>query len=344
MSSKDKNEIGLIELLEYFKKGIKQIFEFFISVLKWILNVFVQFLILIKSNLVFISVVVILFIGIWYLVENVPAFKTYEYELLVQPNYNSKTDLFSQVRSLNDNQLLDTPFNKSIIEVRINPVDNFNEKVNAYYSTLTNEYDPNYFYNSSDDRDTIFFREVTLQDYAKEVTKRDYARFVINFKSKTQHSSEELIDKILGPITKNPTYIEFQKRYLNQVNADIEQYESSIKLIDTLLLARAKAQNQVTSDKSLNLNGDTKNNVELDLLNQKTSAINNISVLRLKQAKNSEIINVLGEPKLINPYNKVKSSITTFAFMGFVFALGLIFLKKLWDYLSEVQKSESKKA
>ncbi len=339
--SKDNNEIGIIELLDYFKNGIKSIFRWIGNFFKGILNLIVQFLLIVKKNIILILVCIVIFIGLWYYLNNTPDFENYGYQLVVKPNYNSTDALFNQIQSLSDNKgdKGETDFEKNLLGISITPIESLNDEVKSYYDVINGEYSTNKVFQQSYARDTVYFRQIELENFKEQLTDRDYKIFKINLKTRKLWNESAINQALFSSINKNKLFQNFKNQYLSQLKKEEKNYDNSIRLIDTILLARTNTESVVSQENISFQDGGNNKVLEQELLKEKDLVQNKLSENILKQIQNAEIIEVISPAEKVTPERRVKRGLPYFVLYGFLFSLGIIFLLWLNKYLRRIDNS-----
>ena len=331
--SSPRQEISLLDLLDYFKNGIIKIFTYISNFFVSIFNAVIKFFIFLKRYFVLIVAIVIISGAIGYYHDTVS--ELYNYEMIVEPNFKSTKTIYQQIESYerlsgsNENQ-----FYKDLKSISINPRISFTNEIEIYYEILDN----NLGYN----RDTILSRQFRISDFIKKLGATDYPIHTISIRSKRKLSSEEIKSKILQPIENDPYYSSVKNSYLKSLDIKSKIYAHELKIIDSLLLSRTKGAISTTST-SLILNGDTKNNVEMDLLSAAMNRTRYLSEIEVEKVKKSQVISLLSQPQLVdeNKFLFAKNNTYAYAFCGFLLSLSIILLIGFAKYLNNFEKKHS---
>ncbi len=337
---KNNSDISLIELLNYFKNGIKAIFRAIFNFFKSVLNVFLQFLLVIRKNLALIGVSILIFVGIWAVLKRSYGFQNYGYDLVVKPNYYSTDALISHIKSLDDNAGTDasTEFGKSLQDISMKPIESLSDEVSSYYNVIDNDYSSSTTFRQNFNRDTVFFRQMELEDFRENITDRDYSVFKIELKTLKKWSQKELLNAITQPIEENPTFKNFRNKYLDNLKLEMTNQMKSIALIDTLLLARTNPNLIVSQDNITFDDGGNTKIMERELLMEKEAILKRVQDNSLKQIQNANVVEILSQPEEVKPNRRIKRDLPYFVLYGFLFALFIIFLRWLWSYLNQLEK------
>lgn len=341
----ESNDVGIIELLNYFKNGFLAVLNWVKSLIKGLIDGLLQLALLIKKNIVIFIISIALFVGLFFIMKENPYFKHYGYEMVVRPNFESTEALLSNLNSLDyrkggpsDNEFINT-----LEKISIEPVKSTQEVVEMYYNVTSNDYSTNSSFKESIQRDTIFFREVPLEEYINELKPNDYATFKISLKSKKPLSNEEIYNNVLKPVEDETTLNKFKNGYLHSLDWQKNNYEKSISLIDTILMARTNPKTE-TGNEVIQFDGGNDNSrvMERELLTEKRLIESEVDDLYKRIALNQSIIDVVSSPKMVVPETKLKRSLTSFVGYGFLFALTIVLFRKLLTFLNQLERKESK--
>ncbi len=338
----NQNEIGVIELLNYFKRGIKSVLRaiknFFLSIGNLLLN----FILMLKRNIIFVGVCILIFIGLWYYINHSPSMKNYGYELIVRPNYESTEVLYSNLSSLDFQKGSNKdPFLQNLLKVGIEPIEDMDNKIDAYYNALDNDYSSNNAFKQENYRDTVFFRQIEIKDFVESLGDKDFTTFKISLKSKKLLTKEEIYEHVIKPVEEAPAFQRMKTAYLKELDFEESSYKRSINLIDSLLVARVQPE-MIEKQENFSLHYGAYNHkfVETEILEEKEKITNDLHAIALRKAINAEVVNVISDPKLVLPDRRVKRTLPAFLMYGLLFAsitlLGIRFLK----YLNRVDKKD----
>lgn len=348
MSNQNKTdgEVGIIELLEYFKQGFKSIFKAIKNVFQKFFQAIVYFLLLIKRNLIFIAICIVIFLGLWYYIINSPSWKNYEYEMLVRPNFQSQNVLFTHIKSLSDinNSKEGGDFQQNIIKLEINPISNYTSQIDAYYETMNNGYDYDEIYKNSSSRDTIFFREVNIKDFIDKMEIDDYKFYKINLKTKKRFNSEKIYKEIIEPVEINPTFQAYKNSFIENIDYTIGVQKKTLSLIDTILITRTNKSTVSNASANFNLTDSKSQSVESELIKEKENVIHYIKSLNTLKSENLNVITVLSKAESIEPNRRLIRTPFFFSLYGFIFALMLLLIRDFFQYLNKLDKKDKEKS
>ena len=332
-------ETTVLDFLNYIKNIIKKIISFTGEIFKYIFNTILSFFVLLKRNIIFIVVTVIIFGTVGYFDKEIlPA--SYDYEMIVEPNYNSTNSLYQLINSYNEQaESNDATFFKGIKKINIYPIKTFTNDLAVFYSTVKK------LSNNSENVniiDTIFTKEL-IENFRKNINNTDYPYQKIYINSSVELSSKELKDKILVPIENDPYFKQCRNAKITSIDYKIEQSKKELKLIDTLLLSIAKRNiSNIPTSSSLSFSAENKNNVETDLLNKSTDFIKKLADLELERVKLSQVITLISEPqKVINKTLITEGRISSYSLYGLLFAISILLFIQFVKYLNKFEKKHS---
>ncbi|MCT6868578.1 hypothetical protein [Apibacter sp.] len=332
--STSRQEINILDLLNYFKNGIIKIFTCIGNFFTNIFNALINFFILLKRFFVLIVAFVIISGAIGYYNDEIsPAL--YNYEMIIEPNFKSTKTIYQQINSYEKlSGSKENEFYKDLKSISIFPIKSFTNEIEIYYKILDDNEDNN--------RDTILSSQFKISNFIKKLVDTDYPTHTISIKSKRKLSSEEIKSEILQPIENDPYCSRMKESYLRSLDIRSKIYTYELKIIDSLLLSRTKSPISATST-SLFLNGNTKNNVEMDLLTAAMNRTRYLSEIEIEKVKKSQVISVLSQPQLVdeNKFLFVKKNTYAYAFYGFLLSLSIIFLIGFVKYLNDFKKKHS---
>lgn len=332
--TQNNNETDILTLLEYFKNGIKGIFKSIKNFFGSIINSIVWLLLLIKKNVLLFAICILAFVVFSFFRKNILGEK-FAYEMIVKPNYNSNEALYNIVNSLKSkaNKPEGLPYLNAI---DIEPITSINQQVDVFYSLIGNEFDINSGLKQSNDRDTLIYRQMKFEDFKDKIADEDYIYQKINIKSSKKLSKKELYQLIVQPIEDMEMFKRYKTAYLKSLDIGLQLNKKGLQRIDTLLLQLSNRNVQNLS--SISLKAESKNNVEEDLFNQYSKYSNAIINLENKKALYNKVINVVSDGNEISTKRFSEQNALVYAIYGFLFALLLVLLLRLWNYLALLEK------
>ncbi|MDR1876266.1 MAG: hypothetical protein LBQ84_01435 [Flavobacteriaceae bacterium] len=319
-------ETDILVLLDYFKNGFKKIFTGIGDLFKSGLNIIIGFFILLKRHAILVLICVIVFTVIGYF-NKIILPPSYNYEMVVQPNFNSTKSLYQLIDSYGKLAGTDDKFFKNIIQVKVAPVKSFKNDISVFYKII-----------NDNNNDTIFSRQYKIENFRKNITALDYPSQTISIKSSSPLSTEEIKNKIIIPLETSPLYSQIKNAYLKSIDIKEKYYINNLQRIDTLLASREEDRLK-TATPTLSIKGEAKNNIEEDLLKRSVELTKELAYLEIEKAVNSNVIQIVSEPQLEeNKSPLIRRDTLSFAIYGFIFSIVIIFLIQFIKYLNKFEK------
>ncbi|MCO6563866.1 MAG: hypothetical protein J6581_00325 [Apibacter sp.] len=328
-------EISILDLLHYFEKIIKKVLSPIGNFFKSFINAILGFFILLKRYYLFILITVIIFGIIGYFNKKVLP-RNYNYEMVLAPNFKSTTKLYQQINSYN--QLcgnIDSTFFKDLKSISITPIKTFTSELNIFYDIVHKNTD---FYKN----DTIFSRQYKIDKFKNLLVDTDYPNHIVHIIALNKISPEEIKSRIIHPIENDPFYKRIKEANLKSIDIKTEIYKNGLKLIDSLLLSIAKGDKAKSSNSSISFNGESKTNVEQDLLNKTLELTKSLAEKEVEKVQKSQVITVISEPQLVDSkFLLYKRNTFSFALSGFLFSIFIILFIQFVKFLNKFEKKHS---
>lgn len=330
MNNDSQNEIDILALFEYFKKGIKSIFKGVNQLIQFILKLTLNLLYLIYKNWILVFGLMILF-GALGMFKNSFLSPKFKYEMIVEPKLNSTFELYDNVSNLSQIAHIELSKKEGLtgIEViEISPIKRLSDEVRLYYSVPKNTDvtgSPDIFGLESD---TVFYRSTEFKDFQLSINNFEYPIQKIIVKSKNAIDTEKLRSLILEPFVQSQKW----KNVLNSNKSVLTKrkntYENFILRADSLLSAYAKKTNP-KSNSEISISGtNTKNNVENDILNQVKIYSRTLESLQVKLNNTQEIVKVLSDFKRVeDDSTRSHLNLWTGLIFGLLIALFILLIK-----------------
>lgn len=302
----------------------RKIGGFFESIVRGIFNV-IQFFI---KNIIIIAILFIAGVVLGYFLDK--SSKVYQHEIIVSPNFGSYDYLYNKVDLLQSKIAQnDTVFLKSIgiknpkdlKSIEIEPIIDLYNFVNDKGNATNNAQNSQNF-----EMVKLLAEDGDINKVTKdEITSKNYGNHSLEIKTSSYASSKNLIEPILNYLNQSEFYKKYQQIFSSNINQKIKDNQIMIAQIDALLngFSSSTAANQ----KSNNLVFYNENTQLNDILNTKSTLINEISYKRLELISNNAVIKEksrvlnLKDNKGLN--NKLKL-ILPFLFV-FLYLLGVLF-------------------
>ena len=276
-----------------------------------------------KRNLIILSVLVVIGVGIGLFLDNTN--KSYDSEIIVKPNFGSTDYLYSKIDLLESKiKERDTLFLKAIgIEkpkglnlIEIDPVIDI-------YSFVNNGYDKSIAQNSQNfELVKLLAEEGDINKIIKDkVTSKNYSSHKIHLRTKGFIQDDKIIVPILNYLNQNEYFEIIRKTYVKNIEIKMLKNEETISQINALLNEFSNTANSnQKSDKLVYYNENTQLN---DIIRTKESLLAELANQRIELKtidkfikKTSSIINIKNE----NVTNgNLKFFLPIFFVFGFVF-------------------------
>jgi len=333
-NANSENETDILVLLDYFKKGFKNVIEGIGLFLKYCLKSILLFLLLIKKNIIFIAICTLLGFSIPFVKDQITT-RNFTYELIVSPNYNSTKSLYSLVNSIGskiNNKDSKYSYLKSI---EVKPVKHTSELLSSYYGLIGFDSDTNI----GSKRDSIMLKQLDYNSYLDNMTEEEFKTHQIVIKSIKPLTQKQIDDLVILPIEKNEIFDRLRNENLKNIDLNLKLNQKGLQKVDTLLSqVRVAHENPSTS---ISLNADRKNNLEEDLLNQYAKFSSSIVNLSNKKISDEKVLNILANGNQVD-IKTVKQNPFILALIGFLASFVIILAIRLWKYLGQYEKSLTK--
>lgn len=317
-TNNNNQEVDVLALLEYFKKGIINLIKGIKSFFNSILNLIIYLLLLIKKNVIWIILITSLIGILGYLKHTF--LPSYRYEIIVEPNFGTTHDLYSFVES---NKIIKT--NKhSISSISIKPVESLSDAIEMYY---------NVGQLAKGEKDTIFYNEYKIEDFIENLEPFDYKKQKISISTKTPENTGNLQKYLIKKLEENIDIQETKLAQLNSLEEEKRRYNIALNRIDSLLKTSQKAKEVPIT--TIQFSGEGKSNVEKDLSEEYktyTALLNQIEIQKDVLRKTIRVVSPMKqvpEKDIVGKnYNPIKYLIYGFI-ISLLFLLGLNLLKFL---------------
>lgn len=339
-----KDEIDILALFEYFKNGIKSLFKGIGKIINTIVHLLLNYLLLLKKNWWVVAACVVLLVA-FSLFKNSLIGEKYKYQMVVEPQFNSSYALYEQIDALNVEA---TKGNKAelsgISRFGISPLKSMENEVQLYYEITKNadlSGNPDRYEN---ERDTVFFKSVTLDDFKNQLKDEDYPIQEISIYSQAPIDTKKIKEIILKSIMENPYWESKIKNKVDRINQRESIAKQAIVRTDSLLASYQKRGTMGTQS-TISIDGDNaKNNVENDLLNQIKGTAKEIETLQMQKDNSKQLINIVSELKRVG--NDTPSSYInpkTAVLWGLILASVIILFIQMVKFLNKYENSLSSK-
>lgn len=336
MTKQNQNhEVNIIDFFNYLINIVKKIGTKIINIFEKIFKTILWFFILLKKYFLLILIVVIISGVLGYLNKGIiPIY--YNYDMIVEPNFNSSKTLYQLIDSYNKLASNKESKLKGLKNISIQPIKSLTEELNIFYTTIKNN-------DNIVKNDSIFSKNFELiNKFRQYLVDTDYLKHSIHITSTNKLSSEEIKNEILSPFEYDPFFSRVKEAYLNSIDTKSKIYKNELKIIDTLLLSIAKGDKSKISASSLSINKDSKTNVEQDLLNKALKITQLLADTEVEKVQKSQVITLISEPQLVDN-NSLITNRSTYSFIlyGFLFSIFIILLIQFVKYLNKFEKKHS---
>jgi hypothetical protein len=338
----NEEEVDLGSLFVIIGKGFSNFFNFIGNIFKGIFHFLISVIIFFKKDMIKIIIAGIIFGLIGYLIDFNKK-TVYESKMLVQPNYNSSKQLYSNIKFYNDlviqkeEALLMKTFNisdeeaKSLISFSIEPLINENDIINGYDKLALSV-------------DTLAIKNYTIKEFKNSFTDFDYQVHEIKIISTKNKVFNKLDSVILYSISNN----DYFKKLKEFENLNLERssalYKKNIKETDTLRKVYMKAlleeSKKTTQGTSIDMGGKNNENREIELFSTVKELNNSLTIINKEKANKSEIINVISSFQQVG--NKsgslLKSKPVLFFVLGVFVVVVFLLVRKFNRYLENYKK------
>lgn len=324
-SNNNNQEVDVLALLEYFKKGFVNLMKGIRSFFNSIINLIVYLLLLIKKNTTWIILITLLVGTLSYLKHTF--LPSYRYEIIVEPNFGTTHDLYSFVES---NKIVKKN-NLNISSISIKPVESLSDAIEMYYNIgkLANS-----------EKDTIFYNEYKIEDFIENLEPFEYKKQRISISTKTPVSTKELQNFLIEKLEENIDIQETKLAQLNSLEEEKRRYNVALNRIDSLLQTSQKAKETPTT--TIQFSGEGKANVEKDLSEEYktyTALLNEIEIQKDLLRKTIRVVSPLKqvpEKDIIGKnYHPIK-----YVIYGFILSVLLLLSLNLIKYLNKLENSK----
>ena len=294
---KNEEEVDLGSLFLIMGRGISNFFHFIGNIFTSFFYLFIELLLFFKKN--FKKLVIAFIIGaIVGLIIEFQEKDRYSSNLLLQTNFNSSRQLYSNIEYYNNLvkqkniALLAETFGigleeaKSLKKIQVKPVINKNDIITTYGELMLQI-------------DTVMTKNYSFDEFKRTFTKFDYKVHNVEVQSSRQDIFSKLDKTIISSITKN-TYLrrlrELTNEHLNRTDAllrkNLSQTDSLHKIYKKVLLEEAKLSNKGTN---INLGKTEKTDKELKLFSTVFEINEELKKICEEKTEKTEIVNVVSK-------------------------------------------------
>ncbi|CAM1360281.1 hypothetical protein [Tenacibaculum xiamenense] len=341
---KNEEEVDLGSLFLIIGRGFSKLFNFIGKIFTSIFYFFIEILLFFKKNFKKLGIAFVIGAIIGLIIE-LNEEDRYSSNLLVQTNFNSARQLYSNVDFYNNlvkqkkANVLSEIFKisleeaKSLKKFRVNPIINGNDVITTYDDLILQI-------------DTATVRSYPFSEFKRTFTKYNYKVHDIEVQSSKQDVFSKLDEIIISSITENKYFNklkELTNENLNRTDAllrkNLIQADSLHKIYKRVLLEEAKVASQGTN---IDLGNSQKNNKELELFSTTLNINQELKSVSEEKTEKSEIINVVSNFQTIG--HKIQGVSQNKAFQLALLSLSLmifyLLLIKLNKYLESYSRNK----
>ncbi|GLB52900.1 hypothetical protein NBRC110019_19400 [Neptunitalea chrysea] len=299
-SNQDHNsdEIDIIQFFAYLGKSIQNFFKSIGNLFKWIFHVFILLLLLIKKNIIYFVIALVIGVVAGVFLDKTKA-PTYTSEMVVEPNFNSSIQLYNQIAYFSD-----LAVSKDSITLakamKITPSE-AGKIVSFSVEALVTERQKLYLYDKFiKGLDTLTQKSFDYEMYSNNFNDFDAAYHTVKVVSTDNTVVKKLENSIVASVSQNPYFKEQEKIKKTNIALQDTILRKQLVEIDSMQIAYresmvAAAENP-GAGASISLSDDRNNNFNgVELIEQ----INNIrrSLVKLNEDKGTQkaSLNVISE-------------------------------------------------
>lgn len=320
-----EEEVDLGQLFKLIGNMFTNLFNFIGSIFKNIFHLFILLLIFIKKHFLKFTIASIIGGVLGFSIDFTNP-KIYGYDMIIQPNYNSTTQIFENVEYYNvliKNKDFATLSKK--FEISIETSKNLKEFELIPYETEKDqllEYD-----GFIKETDSATHKGFSFKDF-KNIKKSEFEyRFYIYRIKSNQNTLKSFENVIISDIEKNPTLKRRKRILLNVLKLDSIGTIKAIEDLDALRSQYEKValfdlNNKETTKGTttyIDMSKDENRNNDIELFTISTSLNKNLIKIETKKEKLAEIVNI------VSTFNPAGKTITTISDSR-VFLLAALFL------------------
>jgi len=340
--SNNEEEVDLGSLFIIIGKGIATFFNFIGTIFKGIFHFFISLLIFFKENGLKIGIAAV--IGFAFgLVLEVKTSDTYSANMIVQPNFESASQLYNNIKYYNDlvkqkdTVRIQNTFNldketaASLKEFSIAPVINENNLINSYDDFVS-------------EVDSLTVSSYSFKEFKASFKELDYRIHKISVIAEKNDVFNKLEEVILSSVVKNKYFNrikELRNENLNRTDSilreNLGQIDSLRKVYMQVMVAEAKKQSTGTN---IDLGGRNKTTKELELFETNRKLNTELIAVISKKSNSYEVVNVISNFQAIGSENKglTKNKAVQLAGIGALLLILVLLLLKLNRFLNSYNK------
>lgn len=335
-TNQPKNEeIDLIQLLEYFKNGIKSVFKR----IGKIIGLFIQIIILLKKN--WILVVSFILLGALYGAVIKPLLSkknSQQYEFVLKGNSLSNMELYSIAKEINNTssetevseEETKMTANLNISRMNIEPIERDEDVINNYFEQI----ELNMFRGLM--TDTLYFQVFNLKSHKSNLLESDYALQKVNLTLKEGVNPQKIQEQLFAYLKNSHKINTEQEIRLNLLKNHERRIERAIDNIDSLMGARVSANKNASAPGSdqMMVNTAYRNNVERDLLDSYDLYSKRLYSVQTTRSNYESGFSIVSNIHAVKETGFLGIPAIKFSILGFLFSLMVVLGIQINHYLN----------
>lgn len=339
-----EEEIDLGSLFKVIARGLSNFLAAVKRVFLAVFHYFILLLLFVKSNIKKLGLAIVIGALIGFVYEYISP-RSYSSELIVEPNFGSGAQLYKQIGYLN--RLVNKKETLSLTRIlQIN-----SEQASQLSSFKITPFQPKRnLYRAYDkyleNRDTIFSKDIKVEDFKERMDECDYTYHEIVVKSESKSDFKLLTSGIIGLI-KNDYFNNRKELKKKEINQEIHVLMKNLSQIDSLrALYREVAIKEAESDSSKSTIEFTqklseKNKNDIELFDTSNNILKQIRKLNIELIENENIVNIISN---FGDLGVIDTKIVTKKYFQFAVVSGglmllIILLFQLNKYLTNYKDS-----
>ena len=323
----NEEEIDLGQLFTLIGKGFSNLFSFIGGIFTAIFNVLIDFILIVKKNLVNIVLGVVIGTASGYIYKHYFKIPTYESSMTVQPNFGSTIQLYKNIDYYQnlvrqkDFERLATSLNISLEESKnisgfeVKPYRNANETLLAFKR-----------FTSGLDSTTI--NKIEFEDFIENQPAESFKFHIVTVVSKDKYIFGKLRSPIISSIIRNTYYDQVRTTSHSNLLSRKKAIQESMAELDTLrslykevILAESKKEVNGTNIYMSSTSSDNKEVVVFDKFMKMNESLIDVNI---QLTEENEIINVVSS---FNPVGMRQGGILrNYTILGGALGFILVFL------------------
>lgn len=341
-SNNNEEEVDLGSLFVIIGKGFSKLFNFIGSIFKGIFDFFILTLIFLKENIIKIAIAGCIGLIVGFFIETKKP-SMYGSDLLVEPNFKSARQLYTNVNYYNDlvkqkdtvglveTFKIDKEAAASLKKFEIKPVVNDKDIIDAYNEFIL-------------EVDTATVSSYDFEKFEASFKPLDYRIHKINVVAEKNNVFTKLGGVIISSVVSNKYFSRLKELTNENLNRTDFMYRQNLAQVDSLrrvymqvMIEEAKKQ---TSGTNIDFGGEQRKAKELQLFETNERINRNLEEIAIDKSEKYEVINVISNFQPVGYEIKGITKNYTFllAALGIVIMISFLLLVQLNEYLKKYKK------